>query len=65
LLGINNLLGFTYSGNSRYENGFIYDPENGKIYKCAINLEGNLLKVRGYIGISLIGRTNTWARVTN
>ncbi len=44
--------------------GQIMDPENGKTYKCSIWLEGDdLLKVRGYIGISALGRTQTWHRV--
>ena len=33
-IGITNLLGFTYEGNSEYDNGTVYDPENGKKYKC-------------------------------
>jgi uncharacterized protein (DUF2147 family) len=64
LLGLSNLLGFTYEGKGKYGNGSIYDPENGKTYNCVINLENeNTLKVRGYIGITLIGRTDTWTRV--
>jgi uncharacterized protein (DUF2147 family) len=64
IMGLNNLLGFTYSGKKTYEGGTIYDPENGKTYKCVMTLENdNILKVRGYIGITLIGRTDTWTRV--
>ncbi len=63
-LGINNLLGFTYEGNGEYGNGTIYDPENGKTYKCVMELvDDNTLKVRGYVGFTLIGRTDTWTRV--
>lgn len=63
-LGLNNLLGFTYEGDGKYEGGTIYDPENGKTYKCVMTLENdNTLKVRGYVGITLIGRTDTWTRV--
>ncbi len=63
-LGLNNLLGFSYEGKGKYENGTIYDPENGKTYKCIITMEAdNILKVRGYIGFSMIGRTDTWTRV--
>lgn len=41
----------------------ILDPKTGKIYKCLIELEEpNKLKVRGYIGFSLIGRTQYWYR---
>ncbi len=63
-LGLNNLLGFTYEGKGEYENGTIYDPANGKLYKCVMELvDMNTLKVRGYIGFTLIGRTDTWKRV--
>ena len=47
-----------------YSNGKILDPKNGKLYKCTLMLEGNdKLKVRGYIGFSLLGRTQYWYRV--
>ncbi|WP_345089412.1 DUF2147 domain-containing protein [Flavobacterium chungnamense] len=49
-----------------YSGGKILDPKNGKLYKCYITLEGDdKLKVRGYIGISLFGRTQYWKRVKN
>ena len=47
-----------------YNDGKILDPQSGKLYKCLIELENpNKLKVRGYIGFSLIGRTQYWHRV--
>ena len=48
-----------------YEGGDILDPENGKIYKCkmTLNPNGNDVEVRGFIGISLIGRSQHWKRV--
>lgn len=65
LLGYNNLLGFSYKGKSEYDGGTIYDPENGSVYNCNISLkDDNTLEVRGYIGVSLFGRTDTWKRVT-
>jgi uncharacterized protein (DUF2147 family) len=47
-----------------WDNGQILDPENGKLYKCKMHLEdgGNKLVVRGYIGVSLLGRSQTWLR---
>ncbi len=46
-----------------FNDGTILDPENGKTYKCYLELEGSdKLKVRGYLGISLIGRTQYWKR---
>lgn len=47
-----------------YNEGTIMDPNNGKVYKCYIELDGaNKLDVRGYVGFSLLGRTQTWTRV--
>ena len=47
--------------NGQYEGGFIIDPENGKEYKLKANVnEKGLLEVRGFIGFSLFGRTQTW-----
>lgn len=48
-----------------YEGGEITDPNNGKVYraKATVIEGGRKLEVRGYIGISLFGRTQTWHRV--
>lgn len=47
-----------------YTDGKILDPSTGKLYKCYIALEEpNKLKVRGYVGFSLLGRTQYWHRV--
>lgn len=63
LMGLINLWGFNYKGKGTWENGHIYDPKNGKEYKCVITkADNNTLNVRGYIGITLIGRTDTWKR---
>jgi len=63
-LNLVNLHGFTYDPKDKEWNGFIYDPKNGKEYDCRAELkDANTLKVRGYIGISLIGRTDTWTRL--
>lgn len=47
-----------------YTGGDILDPETGSIYRCKLHVEpgGSRLTVRGYIGISLLGRTQTWRR---
>lgn len=52
---------------SRYTNGSILDPMNGKTYHCNLLMtgKGQQLEVRGYIGIPLFGRTQTWVRVPN
>lgn len=43
-----------------FTGGTILDPVSGKTYKCTLKREGEKLSVRGYIGFSLIGRTQTW-----
>jgi len=49
--------------DGEWTNGRIYDPENGKDYKCYMRFKDpNTLNVRGYIGISMIGRTEVWTR---
>lgn len=49
---------------SGWSGGHILDPNSGKQYKASIKMNGsNKLEVRGYLGISLLGRTQTWVRV--
>jgi uncharacterized protein (DUF2147 family) len=47
-----------------FEGGEILDPNNGKVYKSKMKLvdNGTKLEVRGFVGISLLGRTQTWIR---
>ena len=63
ILGMEIMWGFKRSGNE-YTGGRIIDPEDGKIYKCKMKVidGGKKLEVRGYVGFSLIGRTQTWVR---
>ncbi len=64
MMGMNLLWGFTPSGESLWEGGHIYNPREGKTYKCKLTLETpERLKVRGFIGVSLIGKTYIWSRV--
>jgi uncharacterized protein (DUF2147 family) len=63
ILGLKILDGFIATGDGLWEKGTIYDPENGKTYKCKMKLVApNHLEVRGFIGISIIGRTTVWTR---
>ena len=65
ILGMIILNGLEKKGDE-WSNGKILDPNNGKYYKCYISLVNDTkLKIRGYIGISLIGRTEYWYRDTN
>lgn len=63
LAGVELLRGFTFNGDDEWTGGTIYDPESGKTYKCKLKLtDENTLKVRGYVGVSLLGRTTRWNR---
>jgi uncharacterized protein (DUF2147 family) len=61
-LGLPVLMDFVKDGDNKYTDGTIYDPLNGKTYSCKITYKGKELDIRGYIGISLFGRTTTWTR---
>lgn len=64
IVGLIILSDFKFDGDDEWRGGDIYDPENGKTYSCYMYLKnGNTLKVRGYVGLSLFGRTETWTRV--
>ncbi|MCQ2286170.1 MAG: DUF2147 domain-containing protein [Bacteroidales bacterium] len=59
--------GFSYNAKSgQWENGTIYDPVHGKTYSCYLKFESETkLKVRGYLGISLLGKTMYWYKLKN
>jgi uncharacterized protein (DUF2147 family) len=64
IAGLVNLTNLKYEGKNQWDGGKIYDPQNGKVYDCKIKLvNANRLDVRGYIGVSFVGRTETWKRV--
>ena len=64
VLGLLILRDFTYAGGNLWENGHIYDPKNGKDYKCKMTLTSpDALDVRGFVGFSLLGRTEHWTRI--
>jgi uncharacterized protein (DUF2147 family) len=57
ILGLQVMKGLKAKGNNRWGNGTCYDPETGKSYKCKMQLVSpGRLELRGYIGVSLIGR---------
>jgi uncharacterized protein (DUF2147 family) len=63
ILGMQVMKELTYKGNNRWGNGSCYDPETGKSYKCKMQMTSHdRLELRGYIGISLIGRNYTLTR---
>lgn len=64
LKGYRLLKDFVYLGNGQWENGTIYDPENGSTYKCVIKMtHPNTLDIRGFIGVEALGRTDVWKRL--
>lgn len=61
--GLKIMYGFVYDGKQRWSDGRIYDPTSGKTYRCNMELaDRNTLKVRGYLGFSLLGQTQVWTR---
>lgn len=64
IIGLNILSGFQYVGNSEWEGGIIYNPNDGKTYKCDLKLENtDRLKLRVYVGVAALGKTLYWTRV--
>ncbi len=62
LLGLENLKGFHFD-DGEWEDGTIYDPKSGKTYSSYMELKDqDTLKIRGYVGISLLGKTTIWKR---
>jgi len=63
IINSTNFKDFEYV-NGKWDNGNVYDPRSGYTYSCTLWLEGkDVLKVRGYLGFSLIGKTETMTRV--
>jgi uncharacterized protein (DUF2147 family) len=64
VLGLVILRNFVYGNGNLWQQGQIYDPKNGKDYRCKLTLKSpDALDVRGFIGFSFIGRTDSWTRV--
>lgn len=66
VLGTTILNDFAFKGEQLWADGTIYDPKNGKTYSCKITqLKNGDLEIRGFIGISLLGRTETFVKLKN
>jgi uncharacterized protein (DUF2147 family) len=62
LLGLAIVTNLLSSGSNEWK-GQVYDPNTGKTYKCTLTLvNADTLKLRGYIGFSLLGKTRVWTR---
>lgn len=60
MVGIELIYDFRFD-DGKWVDGHIYDPQKGKVYTCEISLsEDGKLHVRGYIGVSFLGRTTVW-----
>lgn len=64
IIGLQILKKLKKSGENKWADGEILDPNNGKTYSCKMELmeNGKKLSVRGFLGFSLLGRTQTWLR---
>ena len=58
------LRGLRWDGEE-YSGGEILDPDDGSVYRCKLRVTGagQKLEVRGFIGISLFGRTQIWLQI--
>lgn len=65
LIGLVFLKNFAAASSAgRWENGTIYDPENGKTYSAFLQMTGNdKIEARGFIGFSMLGRSQNWTRI--
>lgn len=62
MLGIPFLTGFRFDGEDRWTGGRVYAPDNGRTYKGHLWLKAGDLKMRGFVGVSALGRTATFTR---
>jgi uncharacterized protein (DUF2147 family) len=63
IIGLVFISGFMKTSDTRWENGTVYDPKSGRTYSCIMDLQGpDKIKLRGFLGIALMGRNYFWAR---
>lgn len=65
LCGLQIGAGFHLTGPGRAQDGWLYDPKSGRTYHGSMTRSGTTLRLRGYVGISIFGRTETWTRAPN
>ena len=64
LMGLRIMEGYTFRGNNLWDEGRIYNSDNGKTYSSRITLKNpDRLELRGFIGIPLLGGSTVWKRV--
>jgi uncharacterized protein (DUF2147 family) len=66
MIGMEIMKDFKHTEGQEWDEGSIYDPKEGKTYSAMFELQkgGNTMDLRGYVLISLIGKTQTWTRTT-
>jgi uncharacterized protein (DUF2147 family) len=63
--GLPLMTGFNQTGPNAFEDGRIYDPSDGSTYHAEMKLDNpNALRLRGYVLLPLLGRSQLWTRVT-
>lgn len=63
ILNMQMMMGFRKSGANEYEGGEIYSPKEGKTYSAKFTMtDANTMNLRGYVGVPLFGKTQTWTR---
>ena len=64
ILGLDVLTGLKHSSGNNYTGGRILDPNTGKVYsmKAKLSTSGKRLTLRGYVGVSVLGRNQVWIR---
>ena len=64
-IGLRVMKDMKYKGNGVWSGGTLYDPEKGKTYGCKITLNTmDVASIRGYIGLTLLGKTEKFSRVS-
>ena len=64
LCGLRISDGFVNVDPQTARGGHLYDPRNGRTYSGQMAVDGNLLRLRGYVGLPMFGRTQTWTRAS-
>ncbi len=65
MLGVPFLIGFRFDGDDRWTGGRVYAPDDGRTYRGKLWLEDGNLKMRGFVGVSLVGRTAAFPAYPN
>ena len=64
IIGMDLIAGFSRESDRKWVGGTIYDPRDGKTYKCKMSVQDDgSLEVRGYVGVPLFGKTVVWTRI--